>query len=178
MRRQNGRWKSPEPRNAVTSSSSNSWISLWTWLRTQSSNCSHSGLDSDLLSVVIYQVARVSRDRSVETIHEFRATGAMTCGPSLSAVFTRVERLSAIAADDPVGLLGQPDLRRQGAEPSERVTGRCQGRSMAPAGRRLIRRAGFTGTGAAGCPESRSGSGPDASRIGGWGKVARGLGRR
>ena len=48
------------PRNAVTSSSSNSWISLWTWLRTQSSNCSHSGLDSDLLSVLSFLMGGLS----------------------------------------------------------------------------------------------------------------------
>ncbi len=47
-------------RNAVTSSSSNSWISLWTWLRTQSSNCSHSGLDSDLLSVLSFLMGGLS----------------------------------------------------------------------------------------------------------------------
>ena len=48
------------PRNAVTSSSSNTWISLWTWLRTQSSNCSHSGLDSDLPSVLSFLMGGVS----------------------------------------------------------------------------------------------------------------------
>ena len=36
------------------------WISLWTWLRTQSSNCSHSGLDSDLLSVLSFLMGGLS----------------------------------------------------------------------------------------------------------------------
>ena len=48
------------PRNSVTSSSSNSWISRWTWPRTQSSNCSHSGLDSDLLLVLLFPIGGVS----------------------------------------------------------------------------------------------------------------------
>ena len=48
------------PRNSVTSSSSSSWISLWSWPRTQSSNCSHSGLDSDLLPVLLFPIGGVS----------------------------------------------------------------------------------------------------------------------